>query len=205
MASSAHSPVDPQASTSTLPQRNWVWFLVRGVLALILGVLSILFPFGALFAFALVFAAFAFVDGVASLVSGIRGARDKAERWGSMVFRGLIGVAVGVLFIAWPLTTTVSYALVTLVMLIVWSLATGVLEIVAAVRLRREIKGEWLLALSGVLSILLGFAILFFLLSFPQITILSVGWMIGVYALAAGVALIVLSFRLRGRGQAAKA
>jgi uncharacterized membrane protein HdeD (DUF308 family) len=96
----------------------------------------------------MIFAAFALVDGVASLVSGMRGASAKEERWWTLILRGLVGIAAGVLFVLMPL-----------VLVAVWSITTGVFELSAAVRLRKKIKGEWLLALSGALSIPLGIAI----------------------------------------------
>jgi uncharacterized membrane protein HdeD (DUF308 family) len=180
-----------------LPGRNWKWFLLRGVLAILLGVLAILFPFSALFAFATVFAAFVFADGIFSLISGIRGAGHRGERWGALVFRGIVGIAIGVLFVLMPFVTTVSYALATLAIVAAWAIVTGIFEIAAAIRLRREIEGEWLLALVGALSILLGIAIPVILWMNPLATILSVAWVIGIYALAAGVALIALAIRLR--------
>ena len=191
------------AAEGLLPRANWKWFALRGVLAIILGVIAILFPASTLFAFTMVFAAFAFVDGVVSLVSGVRGTRGKEERWWALILRGLVGIAAGVLFVLMPLVTTIGYALATLVLVAVWSIVTGVLEISAAIRLRKKIKREWLLALSGSLSILLGIAIPIILMLYPAATILSVAWIIGVYALAAGIVLIVQGFRLRkGSGQA---
>jgi uncharacterized membrane protein HdeD (DUF308 family) len=178
---------------------NWRWLVLRGVLAALLGIAALLFPLSALFAFTMVFAAFAFVDGILSIVSGIRGARRKEERWWSLVLRGLVGLLVGILFVLMPVVTTISYALVTLVLLAAWSILVGLFEVLAAVRLRRAIRGEWLLGLSGLLSILLGLAIPVVLLTYPGATILSVGWLIGVYALAVGVVLVIQGFRLRSR------
>ncbi len=183
-------------------ERNWSWIVLRGGLAIALGVLAILFPASALFAFTMVFAAFALVDGLLSVTSGIKGASQKEERWWALILRGLVGIAVGVLFVLMPLVTTVSYAIASLALLAVWSIFTGVFEIAAAVKLRKEIKGEWLLGLSGLLSILLGMAIPFVLSLYPAATILSVGWMIGVYAIAAGVVLLLQGFRLRRRSTA---
>ena len=177
---------------------DWGWLVLRGGLAIVLGVLAILFPASALFAFTMVFAAFALIDGLLSLASGISGARKK-ERWWALIARGLVGILVGVLFVLMPYVTTLSYALMSLALLAVWSIFTGVFEIAAAVKLRKEIRGEWLLGLSGLLSVLLGMAIPLILMLYPAATILSVGWVIGVYALAAGIILIVQAFRLRQR------
>jgi uncharacterized membrane protein HdeD (DUF308 family) len=169
------------------------------VLALIVGILSFFFPGKALFAFTFVFAAYCGVDGIASIIAGVRGATQKEHRWGALILRGLLGIAVAVLFVLMPLVATVSYALVILGALIVWALLGGVLEIAAAIRLRRVIEGEWLLGLSGLFSILLGLAILYLLMVAPIASIISVGWVIGVWATVSGVALISLGLRLRGR------
>lgn len=186
-----------RGGSNLLFRNNWGWMLGRGILALILGVLAIIFPASALYAFTLVFAAFLFVDGAFSLASGIRGATRNEKRWWAYMLRGVAGLIVGILFVLMPLIMTIGYAFATLVLLAAWSIAAGILEIAAAVRLRKEIKGEWLLALSGTLSILLGFGVMILFALYPAASILSVAWMIGVYALAAGVVLIVQAFRLR--------
>ena len=181
-----------------LPAHNWGWFLFRGIIALILGLLAIFFPFSALTAFALLFALFAFVDGISLLVSGIAGATRHRERWWGLVIAGLVGIAVGVIYIAWPALSTISYALVFLVMVAIWAIVNGLGQIEAAIRLRREIEGEWLLAVAGTFSILLGVAILVVTATVPGASLISVGLIIGFWALLAGVALIALGFRLRG-------
>lgn len=142
---------DARAGASLLG-RNWGWFAVRGVLALLLGVVAILFPVSALFAFTMVFAAYAGADGLLSTIAGVRGATAREERWWALVLRGVIGIAVAALFVLMPFAATVSYALVTLGMLSAWAILAGVLEIAPAVRLRKEIEGEWLLGLSPARS-----------------------------------------------------
>jgi uncharacterized membrane protein HdeD (DUF308 family) len=187
-----------------LLSRNWRWFVLRGVLALILGTVAFLFPVSALFAFTLVFAAYAGADGLLSTIAGVRGARRKEERWWALILRGIIGISVAALFVLMPLVATVSYALATLGMLSAWAVLTGILEIVAAIRLRKEIEGEWLLGLSGVLSILLGLAVPVALYVTPPATILSVAWVIAIYAVIAGVVLIGFGLRLRQRREGKK-
>jgi uncharacterized membrane protein HdeD (DUF308 family) len=183
----------------SLPAHNWGWFLFRGLIALALGILAILFPFSAITAFALLFALWAFVDGVSLLISGIAGATHHKERWWGLIIAGLIGIAVGVVYIAWPALSTVSYAFVLLALIAVWAIVHGIGQLSAAIRLRREIEGEWLLGIAGVLSILLGIAILYVTAAVPGASILSVGWIIGFYALLVAVALIALAFKLKGR------
>ena len=199
------SGVDGDARSGiALLSRNWGWFVVRGILALILGTLALLFPGSALFAFTMVFAAYAGADGLLSTVAGVRGAAHKEERWWALILRGIIGIAVAAFFVLMPLATTVSYALVTLGLLSAWAILTGVMEIAAAIRLRKEIDGEWLLVLSGVLSILLGLVVPVALYVSPLTSILPVAWVIAIYAVAAGVALIALGLRLRRRSEAAR-
>lgn len=189
-------PAANRSDDSLLP-RNWGWLLLRGCLALLLGVLAILFPASALFAFTLVFAAYAAADGLFSLISGLRGATHHKERWGAMILRGLVGLLIAILFLLMPLVATVSYAIASLILLAVWAIAVGILEIAAAIRLRRVIRSEWLLALSGLLSILLGLAIPVLLVLYPAATILALPWVVGVYALVAGVVLIAQGIRLK--------
>lgn len=178
-------------------RRNWGWIVFRGVLALALGVVSFLFPLSALFAFAMVFAAYAGADGILSMVAAVRGARRKEERWWAYVIRGIIGIATAILFVLMPEVMTVGYALVTLVMLAIWAIVTGALEIVAATSLRKEISGEWLMGLSGALSVVLGIVIIILLVLDPLTTLPSAAWVIGSYAIFAGVVLLGLGFKLR--------
>lgn len=191
-----------RGGSALLFRSNWGWTLARGVLALILGALAIVFPASALYAFTLVFAAFLFVDGAFSLASGIRGATRREDRWWTYMLRGAAGLIVGILFVLMPLIMTIGYAFATVILLAAWAVSAGVLEIVAAVRLRKEIKGEWLLALSGVLSILLGIGVMILVALYPVASIISVAWVIGVYAIAAGTVLILQALRLRQRTDA---
>lgn len=162
-----------------------------------------LFPLSALFAFTMVFAAYALIDGALSIASGVRGFRRKQERSWALLLRGLVGLLATAILVLMPMLATVGYAIATLALLAVWAIVAGVLEIAAAIRLRREIEGEWLLGVSGALSILLGCAVPIVLMLDPVATILSVAWMIGAYALIAGIMLIVLGARLRKGLQAA--
>jgi uncharacterized membrane protein HdeD (DUF308 family) len=176
---------------------NWGWVLVRGILSLAFGVLAFVFPFGAVFAFTALFAAYALVNGITQIVAGAKGASAHMPRWWSLVLSGLIGVGVGVLFLLWPGISTISYAMLAVLVIATWSLASGALEIAAGIRLRRVIEGEWLLWLSGALSIILGIAILYSALTNPAVSVVAVGWLIGFYALVAGVVQILLSLKLR--------
>jgi uncharacterized membrane protein HdeD (DUF308 family) len=173
----------------------WIWLLIRGLLALAIGVVAVMWPVSALFAFTLLFAAYAFADGAVSLVAGFRGV-DGASR-GALIFRGIVGLLVGALFILMPLLVTATYAYFIVALLVAWSIITGVLEIWAAIRLRDQIEGEWLLGLSGAISLLLGLGVLVLVLPIPAVTILSAAWLIAIYAFAAGIVLVYQAIRLR--------
>jgi uncharacterized membrane protein HdeD (DUF308 family) len=173
--------------------------MLRGVLALLLGIGAIVFPLSAVFAFTLVFAAYCLIDGIASLVAGVRGASEPGHRWGALVFSGIVGVLIGVLFLVAPLVATLAYSFVVLVILAFWSIVTGILEIVAAVRLRREIEGEWLLGVSGAVSVLLGLGVIVLVIPYPAASILSAAWLIALFAFTSGIVLVAQALRLRRR------
>jgi len=181
---------------------NWVGFLVRGILAIALGAVAILSPFSALIAFAIALAAFAFVDGAIAMVTGIKGAKEKSHRWWALALSGLTGMMVAAFFVLLPLFTTLTLAIASIVAISVWAVLRGVFDISAAVRLRKQMKGEWLLGLSGMLSLLIGLGLPVLLVLYPGATILSLGWVIGIYAVAAGMLMIVLGFRLRTKREA---
>lgn len=168
--------------------RNWWALALRGLFAVIFGVLAFAWPGITLGALVLLYGAYALVDGVFAIVAAAAG-RSQGTPWWALVLEGVAGIAVGIMTFAWPGIT----ALVLLYLIAAWAILTGVLEIAAAVRLRREIRGEWLLALSGVMSITFGVA----LVAFPGAGALAVIWLIGAYAIAFGVLMIVLAFRLR--------
>jgi uncharacterized membrane protein HdeD (DUF308 family) len=201
--SDPHPAFGGELRKKNLPAHNWGWFLFRGLIALALGVLAIIFPFSAITAFAFLFALFAFVDGISLLASGIAGASHHRERWWGLVIAGLVGIAVGIMYVAWPALSTISYAFVLLVMIAVWAIVNGIGQVSAAIELRKQIEGEWLLAIAGIFSILLGVAILAVSAAVPGASILTVGYIIGFWALMVAAALIGLAFRLRGHKRAA--
>jgi uncharacterized membrane protein HdeD (DUF308 family) len=168
--------------------RNWWLLLLRGIAGIIFGVLTFFWPEMSLVALVLLFGAFAFADGVFTFINGIRERRAN-DRWWLLILQGLMGIGAGVVTAVWPAIS----ALALLYVIAAWALVTGALEIAAAIRLRKVIEGEWLLALSGIASVLLG--ILLFV--FPGPGALAVVLWIGAYALVSGVLLIVLAFRLR--------
>jgi len=172
--------------------RNWWLLIARGVLAVLFALAAFFWPDVTLLALVFLFAAYALVDGVFALVAALAGA-DQHTRWWALLLEGLAGIVAAVVTIFWPGIT----ALALVYLIAAWAIVTGVLELVAAVRLRREIEGEWLLALSGVISLLFGL----YVALFPGLGALAIVWIIGTYALIWGVLLIVLGFKLRGHQQ----
>ena len=171
--------------------RNWAWIVLRGVAAVLFGLLAITRPGGTLAALVFMWGAYAIADGVLAIVAGWR-IRDHGRPLWSLFVAGGVGVAAGVLTFRWPGVT----ALALLVVIASWSIAVGALQIVAAIRLRKVIEGEWALGLSGVLS--LAFGILAVL--HPGAVALGVLWVIAAYAIGFGALLIVVGFRLRSYG-----
>lgn len=172
--------------------RNWWAIALRGALALIFGSLAITWPGLTTVVLAILFGAYAFVDGIFALVTAVKAARCRTQWW-PMLLEGIAGIVLGVLAIVMPLALAV--ALVSLVA--AWAIITGVLEIVAAVRLRQEIQGEWLLILSGVLSVICGIAVALV----PAGGLVAIGLIFGIYAIIFGISLLGLAFRLRGHQQ----
>jgi uncharacterized membrane protein HdeD (DUF308 family) len=169
--------------------RNWWSVLLRGLAAIIFGILTFLAPALSLATLVLLFGAYAIADGVFAIVAAVRRRRD-ADRWGMLLVEGIASIVIGLITLAMPGITT----LVLLFIIAAWALVTGVLEIAAAIQLRRTISGEWMLALSGVLSIAFGVV----LMVFPAAGAVALVLWIGAYALLFGVVLTMLAFRLRG-------
>ena len=162
---------------------------MRGLAAIVFGVLAFVWPDITLFALVLLFGAYMLVDGIFAIVAAVRAAGREA-RWWLLLIEGVLGVLAGLVAAFWPGLT----ALALLYFIAAWAIVSGILEVIGAIRLRREIEGEWALGLSGALSVLFG--ILLVVIPAPA-GLLSLVWLIGAYALVFGVLLLVLAFRLR--------
>ncbi|HEX9455686.1 MAG TPA: HdeD family acid-resistance protein [Candidatus Binatia bacterium] len=173
--------------------QNWWVILLRGIAAIIFGLITFVAPGISLAALVLVFGAYALTDGVLAVVSAIRW-RGETDRWWMLLLEGLVGIAAGVATFVRPDLS----ALALLYVIAGWALVTGVLEIAAAIRLRKIITGEWLLALIGIASVAFGIM----LALFPAAGALALIIWIGAYATATGALLIALAFRLRAWGGA---
>lgn len=168
--------------------KNWWVVLIQGVLAILFGIAAIMLPGLTLLTMVTLFGATAILDGIISFVGAFSSANPEAPRW-LFVVRGVIGIAAGIATFAWPGLT----ALLLIYIIAARFLLTGVLEMVVAIALRKEIEHEWLLIVSGVLSIAAG--VWFF--AAPGDGALALAWMIGLFAVMTGATLIGASFRLR--------
>jgi uncharacterized membrane protein HdeD (DUF308 family) len=166
---------------------NWWLYALRGLVAVLFGILAFTRPEQALHTLVLLFGAYALVDGILAIVAGIASKRY-FERWWAVLLEGVAGVVIGLLTFFLPGITTLAL----LYFIGAWALITGILEIVAAIQLRRVIKDEWMLILGGLFSIL--FSVLMFV--FPVTGAVSVIWVIGIYAVFFGISEIIFAFRL---------
>jgi uncharacterized membrane protein HdeD (DUF308 family) len=168
---------------------SWWALALRGLAALVFGVLAFIWPHITLTALVFLFGAYALVDGAFAIIAGIK-SHGEYKRWGLLLLQGILSVAAGVFAFVVPAMT----AFILLILIASWAIVTGAFQIAAAIQLRKHIKGEWLLALGGVFSILFGAV----LLLNPPAGALAVVWIIGAYAIIFGVLLIALGFKLRG-------
>ncbi len=165
--------------------RRWWWMLVRGIAAILFGIACFAVPGMTLWVLVTLFAAYAIVDGAAMIVFGRR-----TGKWIWYALAGLVSMVAGVYAIANP-----GISAIALVWVIgIWAILNGFFEVMAAIEIRKEVEGEWVLALAGVLSILFGLVLLFR----PGAGALAVVWIIGAFAILLGILMVILSFKLKG-------
>ena len=168
--------------------RYWWMTLLRGLFWILFGIVIFARPGISLFSLTLALGAVMFIDGLINAANAL-GARKEHDDWWVVLLVGLAGVGIGILTFYNPQAT----ALAVVLYVAIWAIATGLLEIVAAVRLRRQIAGEFWLALAGIASVLFGVL----LAARPGVGALTILWLIGAYALAFGVILLLLVFKVR--------
>lgn len=168
--------------------RTWWLVALRGVISVLFGIAAFVWPFLTVQVLVLLFGAYAFVDGVFALVAMFRAIRDKMMWW-TLALEGIAGIAAGLVALFYPGLT----GFVLLYIIAFWAIFTGVLEIALAVLLRKELTGEWILALAGVLSVLFGVL----LIIFPVPGIISIAWFIGAYSIVFGIVMVALGFWMR--------
>ncbi len=174
----------------SLPQtfgRDWWLWLLRGIFAVLFGILAFAWPAAALVSLVLLFGIYALLDGIANIFLGAR-----SRHWSLLLF-GVLGVIAGIVTLVYPGISAVAL----LIVIAVWAVVRGVLEIVAAIALRKVIANERLLILAGVLSVAFGGLVM----AFPGAGALAIVWAIALYAIVIGVLSIALAFRLRTWGR----
>src|SRR6266496_330812 len=171
---------------------NWWVILLRGIVGVVFAVLAFVWPGATLLALVFVWGAYAIIDGAFALYLTYLAARQQ-RRWWPYLLEGLVGIGAGIVAFGWPGIT----ALVLLYLIAAWAIVTGIVAIIAAVDLRKQIQNEWLLGLAGVFSIIFGVLVAMQ----PDAGALAVVWTVGAYALVFGITLIALSLRVRGPGE----
>lgn len=167
--------------------RNWWLILLRGICAVIFGVLTFIWPGLTLLTLVLFYGAFSLLDGAFSIAAAVKGGALMPRWWLALV--GLLGIGVGIITLAWPQIT----GIVLLMFIAGWAIASGLLQIIGAIALRKEIEGEWWLVASGILSVVFGVL----LIMYPGAGALSLAFVIGAFAVAYGILLIGFSLRLK--------
>ncbi len=186
---------EADSRVSTTLSHNWWMIALRGLFAIIFGVLAFVLPHITLVTLVYLFGVYALANGLLALIHALSAPKGYS-RFGALLFTGIISLAAGVLAFIWPGITALSLVL----LIAAWAIVNGIAEIALAIRLRRVISHEWLLALAGVLSVLLGFM----LLLRPAAGALALLWWIGGFAIVFGVLLMGLAFRVRRAGPAAR-
>ncbi|HVP20842.1 MAG TPA: HdeD family acid-resistance protein [Anaerolineaceae bacterium] len=166
------------------------WWLValRGLLAVICGILALIWPKPTLLFLVLLFGSYMLVDGIFTVITGIA-ARGSFKSWWAVLLEGMAGILIGLLTFIWPNTT----ALVLLYLIAAWAMITGIFEIMAAIEFRSVIDGEWAMIFSGILSILFGVL----LIAFPSAGAVGLLSLFAIYTIVSGILLMILSMRLR--------
>ena len=167
---------------------SWWSLVFRGIVALMVALITFAWPGITLGALVLLFGAYALIDGTMAFVGAWR-AREADEKWGSLLIEGIAGIVTAAVTILWPAIT----ALALVYIIAAWTLVTGVFELAAARRLRKHISGEWLLALSGIASVIFGVL----LVIYPLAGAVVIALWFGVYSFIFGALLIALGIRLR--------
>jgi uncharacterized membrane protein HdeD (DUF308 family) len=173
-----------------LVSRDWWVFAIRGIAAMVFGILAFIWPATTLAVLVLLFGAYVLVDGVALLVALVRGdALARRHTW-AVAIMGVLGIVAGVVTFMWPGLTALSL----LYLVAFWAIAMGTFQVIAAIALRREIDGEFWMALGGVATIVFGA----FLVAFPGEGLLSLVWLAGIWSVVFGVSSLGLANRLHG-------
>ena len=176
---------------SKLLSVSWWILLLRGVISILFGIAAYMWPGITLVTLVSLFGAFAFVDGCFGVFQAFSG-RQEDEHWWVLLLEGLLGIAFGLIAFTAPGIT----ATVLILYIGFWAMATGVLRIVLAVRLRKEIDGEWWMVLAGLISIVFGVL----MVARPGAGALAVLWIVAAWAIVGGVFMVLLAFKVKALG-----
>ena len=177
-----------------LVTRDWWVFAIRGIAAIVFGVLAFIWPETTLTVLVILFGAYALVDGVSLLIALARGdALARRHAW-AVGIMGVLGIVAGVVTFMWPGLTAISL----LYLVAVWAIAMGTFQLIAAIALRSELEGEFWMALGGVASIVFGGL----LIAFPGAGLISLVWLVGIWSVVFGVSSLGLAYRLHEIGAA---
>jgi uncharacterized membrane protein HdeD (DUF308 family) len=166
--------------------RNWWALVLRGAVAVLFGIAALIWPDITVTALVFLFGAYVLVDGIFALIGAFW---NRTGQWWLLLIEGIAGIAAGILTFIWPNITE----LILLYLIAFWAILTGILEIAAAIQLRKELTGEWLLVLGGLASLVFGIIMVFS----PGAGATALIWLVGAYAIVFGVLLVVLGFKLR--------
>jgi uncharacterized membrane protein HdeD (DUF308 family) len=173
--------------------RNWSFILLRGIVAILFGIMALAWPGITILVLVMLFGASAAIDGVLALIVGIKGGTPVPRWW--LIVVGLIGILAGIATMTMPGIT----ALVLIMIIGGWAVARGIFEIIGAIQIRKEIDDEWFLILHGAISVLFGL----YVLIFPGAGAIALIWAIAIYAIFIGLMMVAFSLRLRKHAKAA--
>jgi uncharacterized membrane protein HdeD (DUF308 family) len=176
--------------------RNWWLWLIRGIAAILFGVLALRWPGDTLVVIGLLFGAYALVDGILAILATVRAAQTH-RRWWPLLFEGVVGILIAAITF-WDVRITLLALYFTIA---AWAFITGTLEIVAAIHLRSHVTNEFWLIIGGIASILFGVLMIWY----PLAGVLALVWLISAYAIVFGILMIAFSLRLRGHSAALSA
>jgi uncharacterized membrane protein HdeD (DUF308 family) len=188
----SNSTVIVSEEFAPVAKRAWVWSIVRGIIAIIFGVLALFWPLATAVALAILVGIFALVDGIIDLVDAIRFRGSPGV--GMRVFLGIVSLLFGALVLFWP---QISLAVLA-VLVAIWAILIGALQIIANVSLRRQSGGSWVWGvIAGALGVVFGIVVLIW----PKAGVVTLIWLLGIWAIVFGIVLIVLGLQLRKAAQ----
>jgi uncharacterized membrane protein HdeD (DUF308 family) len=180
----------------TVAMARWWWaYILRGIVAIVAGVLAFVLPGLAVLTLVTLFGLWALLEGATAFLTGLR-TRDRNRTWWVEVLEGVVSIVAGVLALVFPLLIADALR----ILIAVWAILIGVFQVYLAIRLRDEIRGEFWLGLAGAAAIVFGVSMFLY----PVASVVSLVWLIGSFGIAFGVLLVMLGWRLRGINELAK-